>query len=308
MTHAAAGRFLTGRCEISHKTAGDFPYRGVVVPLYIRPMAMRHDEAFKFLFDLPEVWADMLRLAAPGLWPLLDPESLRNLRVGDAVAADLSLRRGDALARVDFLDAALPDGRAAYLVVPAEFQSDNDTDMTGRVREYTARQLDTLRRQQTIPPNDRPPVLAVVLYDGAGPWSADRVASPPPPTSSATSDDSARWLVTDGQEALRPLPPEAAAWLVPFQPQAYLVLDLVRAPVDDWPAGNRLRAVARLLRQKGPEALLAALTEELARFAGAPHRSFREALHAWAGELWTRWSGRATCRRSASWRDWRRGT
>ena len=49
--------------------------------------------------------------------------------------------------------------------------------------------------------------------------------------------------------------------------------------------------MARLPRQEGPEALLAALTEELARFAGAPHRPFREALHTWAGELWTRWSG-----------------
>ena len=38
-------------------------------------MAMRHDEAFKFLFDLPEVCADTLRVAAPALWPHLDPAS-----------------------------------------------------------------------------------------------------------------------------------------------------------------------------------------------------------------------------------------
>ena len=57
---------------------------------------------------------------------------------------------------------------------------------------------------------------------------------------------------------------------------------------DDWGEYNRLRAVARLLRTRSPEELSAALAEEFARFAGSQHRPFREALHAWAGELWTR--------------------
>ena len=47
-------------------------------------------------------------------------------------------------------------------------------------------------------------------------------------------------------------------------------------------------AVARLLRTRSPEELSAALAEEFNRFADPPHRPFREALHAWAGELWTR--------------------
>ena len=46
--------------------------------------------------------------------------------------------------------------------------------------------------------------------------------------------------------------------------------------------------MARLLRTRSPEELSAALAEEFARFAGPAHRPFREALHAWAGELWTR--------------------
>ena len=231
-------------------------------------MAMRHDEAFKFLFDVPEVCADTLRVAAPALWPHLDPDSVRNLRVGDTVAADLSRRGGDALFGVDLRGAALADGRPAYVVVPTEFQSGDDPNMPGRMREYAARQLDTLRRQGLIPAADAPAVLPLVVYDGF-----------------------ARWSAADGLEPLRPLPAEAAAHLGPFQPQAYVLLDLVRARVDDWPDDNRLRAVARLLRQDALDGLAAALAEELARFGGTAALPFRQALHAWAGELWTRLSG-----------------
>ena len=238
-------------------------------PDYRRAMAMRHDEAFKFLFDMPEVCADALRVAAPALWPYLDPASVRILRAGDSVAADLSKRQGDALFAVDLregaYDGALPDGRRPYLVVPSEFQSSDDAGMPDRVREYALRQLDTLRRQEVIPVADTPPVLPLVVYDGAAPWN-----------------------VADGLEPLRYLPPEAALHLAPYQPQAYVLLDLVRSRTDDWGEYNRLRAVARLLRTRSPEELSAALAEEFARFAGPSHRPFREALHAWAGELWTR--------------------
>ena len=68
------------------------------------------------------------------------------------------------------------------------------------------------------------------------------------------------------------------------------MLDLVRARLDDWPRRNRLRAVARLLRQDAPERLAAVLAAELTRFAGAAELPFRQALYAWAGELWTKLS------------------
>ncbi len=228
-------------------------------------MAMRHDEAFKFLFDLPEVCADALRVAAPALWPHLDPASVRILRTGDSVAPDLSKRQGDALFAVDLREGALADGRRAYLVAPTEFQSSDDMGMPDRVREYALRQLDTLRRQGVIPAGDTPPVLALVVYDGAAPWKA-----------------------ADGLEPLRHLPPAAALHLGPYQPQAYVLLDLVRSRTDDWGEYNRLGAVARLLRARSLDRLLATLVEEFTRFAGSQHRPFREALHAWAGELWTR--------------------
>ena len=228
-------------------------------------MPMRHDEAFKFLFDLAEVCADALRVAAPALWPHLDPASVRILRAGDSVAADLSKRKGDALFGVDLREGALADGRRPYLVVPTEFQSGDDAGMLDRMREYAPRQLDTLRRQGVIPPGDTPPVLPLVVYDGAAPWRA-----------------------ADGLEPLRYLPPEVALHLGPFQPPAYALLDLVRSRTDDWGEYNRLRAVARLLRAPSLDDLLVALAEEFTRFAGPPHRPFREALHAWAGELWIR--------------------
>ena len=163
-------------------------------------MAMRHDEAFKFLFDVPGVCADMLRVAVPALWAHLAPDSVRNLRSGDTVAPDLSRRGGDALFGVELRGATLSDGRPAYVLVPTEFQSGNDADMPRRMREYAARQLDTLRRQGLIPAGDAPPVLPVVVYDGTVSWSA-----------------------ADGLEPLRPLPAGVAAHLAAFQPQAYVV-------------------------------------------------------------------------------------
>ena len=108
-------------------------------------------------------------------------------------------------------------------------------------------------------------MLALVVYDGAAPWKA-----------------------ADGFEPLRDLAREAAVLLGPYQPQAYVLLDLVRSRTDDWGEYSRLGAVARLLRTRSPEELSAALAEEFIRFAGPPHRPFREALHAWAGELWSR--------------------
>ena len=105
----------------------------------------------------------------------------------------------------------------------------------------------------------------MVVYDGAAPWRA-----------------------ADGLEPLRYLPPEVALHLGPFQPPAYALLDLVRSRTDDWGEYNRLQAVARLLRAPSLDDLSAALAEEFTRFAGPPHRPFREALHAWAGELWIR--------------------
>ena len=228
-------------------------------------MAIRHDQAFKFLFDLPEVCADALRAAVPVLWPHLDPATVRSLRVGDSVAADLSKRVGDALFGVELRPGALLGGRRRQVVVPVEFQSSEDADMAGRMREYSVLQLDTLRRQGLIR-RDGAMVLPLVVYDGAAPWTA-----------------------TDGLELLRGLSPEVAACLAPYQPQGYALLDLARSRADDWGEHNRLRAVARLLRAGAAEELAVVLAEEFARFAGPGHRPLREALHAWAGELWTQW-------------------
>ncbi len=226
-------------------------------------MAIRHDEAFKYLFDLPEMCADALRVVAPALWPHLDAATVRGLRVGDSVAADLSKRVGDALFGVELRAGAVPGGRRRQVVVPVEFQSSDDTGMAGRMREYAALQLETLRRQGLVRGNDVL-VLPLVVYDGAGPWTA-----------------------ADGMEPLRGLAPDVAGLFAAYQPQGYALLDLARSRTDDWGEQNRLAAVARLL-QAG---LAAALAEEFARFAGPLHRPLREALHAWAGELWSRWPG-----------------
>ena len=57
-------------------------------------------------------------------------------------------------------------------------------------------------------------------------------------------------------------------------------------PAQDWPLGNRVSATVRLQAAATPQELLPRLLEEFARFPGAGHGAFRQALHAWARALW----------------------
>ena len=230
---------IVGRCHEtatrrrpSHTTAGRCRTRAPAMrysakgrrAAYRRRMAMRHDEAFKFLFGLPAVCADLLRVAAPGLWPQLDPHSVRNLRVGDSVAADLTRRTGDALCRIDLQAAKLPDGRPAYLVVPVEFQSGDDQDMAGRMGEYVVPATrypappgnDTRRRHAAGAAGGRLRRRGPVVRAGR-PWSRCGHCPPtPPPTLRRSSRRRTCWLTWCGRG------------------------------LDDWPWDNRLRAVAQV--------------------------------------------------------------
>lgn len=99
-----------------------------------------------------------------------------------------------------------------------------------------------LARNRALEPDGRrPPVLPVVLYNGASPWRAPRNVG----------------------ELIAPVSPS----LVPYQPaQRYVVLDERRVRSDDAPEGNLMAAVAALEQSRSPEDLrrvLAALQQRV---------------------------------------------
>lgn len=145
-------------------------------------------------------------------------ERLPAEHVGDSAQQ----RRGDAVWRVRFRNGWL------YLLVLLEFQSGNDPRMALRNLEHTAllyRELD--RRGQLGPPGRWPPVLPVVLYNGASPWT--------------------------GRLDMRALIADVPEVLVPYQPaQRSLLLDERHVAVDDLPLGNLMRAVIGFEQSRTP--------------------------------------------------------
>ncbi len=105
--------------------------------------------------------------------------------------------------------------------------------MALRIHTYTGLLYQELVRNEAPGITDRrlPPVLPVVLYNGAEPWTAARRMS---------------GLVAPG-----------APWLAPYQPaQGYFLLDLHRVGDDDMPRRNLLRAVAAVEQSRSFEDVL----------------------------------------------------
>ena len=112
-----------------------------------------------------------------------------------------------------------------------EFQSRDDPDMALRILEYTTLLYQELARNGALEPDGRrPPVLPVVLYNGAAPWRAAREVG----------------------ELIAPVAPS----LAPYQPaQRYIVVDERRVRSDDAPEGNLMAAVAALEQSRSMEDL-----------------------------------------------------
>ena len=227
---------------------------------------MDHDAAHKLYHALPEVVADLLRLAVPDLVDDLDLSTLERMS-GESVDTRLLTRVSDMVWRVRFKRGRLADGARPWLLLLVEFQSTVDRRMAERVREYTAMLLEALDRNGTVKrEGGPPPVLAMVVYNGSERWAVGGVA---------------------GGVAAGLASPRVARLLAPFQPQAYRLVDAGARSAHDWPPENRVAASIRLQRSRSAGELLGRLREEMARFPGEGNEALREGLHVWARALWS---------------------
>ncbi len=80
------------------------------------------------------------------------------------------------------------------------------------------------------------------------------------------------------------MPGRAARRLAPYQPQAYIALDVIRHSTPGPPDGNRLAAVARLAGSATARELVLRLAAEWRRFRGPADARFRRGMLAWAEE------------------------
>ena len=126
-----------------------------------------HDENYKKLFAFPRMVEDLLRVLVTSEWiDEADFSSLRKLSA-EYVSDELRRRDGDAVWRVRIGHGWL------HVLVLLEFQSRDDPDMALRILEYTALLYRELARNEALDPDGlRPPVLPVVLYNGAARWKA----------------------------------------------------------------------------------------------------------------------------------------
>ena len=231
---------------------------------------MNHDAAHKYIYSLPEVTADLLRLVAPDWVDELDLLTLED-RSFEYLDAAHRKRVGDMAWRVCFSKGRAGGSDRPFLLVLVEFQSKVDGRMAQRVLEYTGMLLDRAAGGRPAGREGaRPWVLPIVVYNGSRPWTAAGRA-------------------TD----LAALPSaKAMRALALHQPQSYLLLTAGGGltagarPAQDWPLKNRVSATVRLQAAATPQDLPPRLLDELARFSGAGHEAFRRALHAWARALW----------------------
>ena len=214
-----------------------------------------HDENYKKLFAFPRMVEDLLRVVVTSEWiEEADFSTLRKLSA-EYVSDELRRRHGDTVWQVrlghDWL----------HVLVLLEFQSRDDPDMALRILEYTALLYRELARNDALSPNGlRPPVLPVVLYNGAARWAA----------------------ALEMRELISPVGPS----LSPYQPsQRYLLLDERHVGEDDLPSRNLMTAVVGL-EQSRSSADLVQVVDALREWLGdSRDGELRRAFAEWVRRL-----------------------
>ena len=210
-----------------------------------------HDAAYKLLFSFPDMVHDLLAGFVPPEWVQdLDLSTLE--RWPDShVSDDLRQRHEDRVWRVRFRN------RWLYVLVLLEFQSTVDRSMAVRILAYTALLYQDLLRASSEP---LPPVLPIVLYDGAAQWTAamdvTTLAAPP------------------GEH------------LAPYQPsQRYVLLD-VRGYTGTLPERrNRVAALIRLACSRGLGEMAATFSELAEWLSESEHEGLLRAFWEWLGTV-----------------------
>ena len=217
-----------------------------------KPTPPGSDPIYKRLYAFPEMVADLLRSLLPAADFDIDAASLEKLPA-EYVADDYRQRRGDAVWRLR------AKGRDLHVLVLLEFQSTTNAHMALRVLEYTAMLYRELVRQGDLGPDGLlPPVLPVVLYNGAATWR---------------SPSQMRALVAPTGPAL-----------AQFQPsQCHVVLDERRVAADDSQLGDLTRAMVLLEQSRSAADLdrAAEFLEGPLRALGARGEVLREAFADW---------------------------
>ncbi len=201
-----------------------------------------HDETYKKLFAFPRMVEDLLRGFVAGLRvDDIDFSTLRKLSA-EYVSEDLLKRHGDSVWQVRVREHWL------YLVVLLEFQSRDEPRMALRILTYTGLLYGELVRSGEVAAGEPlPPVLPVVLYNGARPWRAAR----------------------EMRDLIAAVGPDLAR----YQPaQRYYVVDERRLAKDDLPGGNLMTSVVRL-EQSRSAADLARVVESLSATLSDPRET-----------------------------------
>ncbi|MER2527939.1 MAG: Rpn family recombination-promoting nuclease/putative transposase, partial [Candidatus Competibacter denitrificans] len=128
---------------------------------------MTYDPAYKKLFSQPRLIEDLLKGFVPQPWVAeLDFSTLEKRNV-HFVTPQLGWRQSDVIWRVKLRDHWL------YVLILLEFQSSIDRWMPLRLWVYLGLlYLELLEQQQLLPNGKLPPVLPIVLYNGAPRWRA----------------------------------------------------------------------------------------------------------------------------------------
>ena len=146
-----------------------------------RPPPVPHDAAYKAMYRHRQAILDLRRYLAaphgplgPGTLAALDFSTLAKLPA-EWVTEGFRRRHGDQVWRIRFRDAAPESGigAGAWLLLLLEFQSRDDPDMALRILGYVVELYRDLEAQGVVRPGlRRPPVLPVVVHNGASPWHA----------------------------------------------------------------------------------------------------------------------------------------
>ena len=215
-----------------------------------------HDSGYKLLYSHVRMVRDLLQGFVPGAWVgELALDTLEKCS-GSYVTDDLRDRADDLIWRVRWGDDWL------YIYLLLEFQSTVDAWMAVRIQTYLGLLYQDLIRGEQLSASGRlPPVLPLVLYNGAQAW--------------------------DAPLALEPLLEPAPSLLTAYRPQqGYLLIDERRAAERGaLPERNLSAALFRLEASHGPAEVMQIVLALLDWLKAPEQASLRRAFAVWFGRV-----------------------